>query len=260
MAGMKHDSGKPRLTLVPPFFVEGMARVLEMGERRYGRANWKEGLAYSRILDAARRHLAAIEQGEDIDPDSGKQHAFHVACNMLFLSYFTKNGGGDLDDRDTETTVPRLRGMEDDPVVPPQPASEERLDLQPVQESQPQPGEGEGQNEEAADPIRALQHRITTWADQVFPSRTPEGALHKMMVHELPELLNGGLDDPLEYADVLILLLDIASLRGIDAISAAHEKMSINERRQWAVDPRTGLMSHTKEAEGLRLQAEENAK
>ena len=70
-----------------------------------------------------------------------------------------------------------------------------------------------------------------------------------MMVHELPELLNGGLDDPLEYADVLILLLDIASLRGIDAIAAAHEKMSVNERRQWAVDPRTGLMSHTREAD-----------
>lgn len=243
MAGIKWDSDKPQLTLVDPLFVEGVARVLQMGEERYGPGNWKKGLAYSRVLDAARRHLAAVELGEDVDPDSGMFHVEHAACNMMFLAYFMRNQEHELDDRHFDQKMPGLPAREGDKALRPKSQGKERLDLQPVQESKPQLRKEKSQ----IDPIRELQERITEWADRVFPSRTPEGALHKMMVHELPELLNGGLDDPLEYADVLILLLDIASLRGIDAIAAAHEKMAINERRQWAVDPRTGLMSHTRE-------------
>lgn len=236
---MKYDSGKPRLTLVPPFFIEGMARVLEMGEERYGRGNWKEGLAYSRILDAARRHLAAIEQGEDIDPDSGMQHAFHVACNMAFLSYFICNGRGDLDDRHhskSETKVQDMRGGAFDGRVCPEPGGQMRLDLQDLQQPQPQRKASE------TDPVAHLQDRIAAWADQVYPHRTTEVAFAKMMGEIGEVLLNP--EDPLEWADVVILLVDAAKLRGVDILQAAHEKMAINEKRQWEINPETGLMSH----------------
>ena len=92
--------------------------------------------------------------------------------------------------------------------------------------------------------VEGLQQKIKTWADGIYPDRTSAGALVKMVMEEIPELLNGGLDDPLEWADVLILLIDASALRGIDIVRAAWEKMDINEKRFWAIDPDTGLLHH----------------
>lgn len=89
-----------------------------------------------------------------------------------------------------------------------------------------------------------LRRVIKEWADSVYPNRTAHSALSKMVMEEIPELLNGGLDDPGEWADLLILVLDAADLRGIDVIRAAFDKMEVNHRRNWAVDPDTGIMSH----------------
>jgi hypothetical protein len=44
------------------------------------------------------RHINALLQGEDDDPESGLAHVGHILCNAMFLSYmflFRK----DLDDR-----------------------------------------------------------------------------------------------------------------------------------------------------------------
>lgn len=92
--------------------------------------------------------------------------------------------------------------------------------------------------------VKDLQEEIKTWADQVFPDRTPYSALAKMIMEEVPELLNGGQDDPGEWADLLILVLDAADLRGIDVVQAAWDKMEINKTRTWEVDPETGIMHH----------------
>lgn len=94
--------------------------------------------------------------------------------------------------------------------------------------------------------ISQLQTEISEWADTVLPDRTPEMALRKLMEHEIPELCESGLDDPLEYADVLIIVLDIARLKGIDAGKAVLDKMKINRGRTWQIDATTGLMSHVK--------------
>jgi len=92
--------------------------------------------------------------------------------------------------------------------------------------------------------VQDLQEEIKTWADQVFPNRTPYSALSKLVMEEIPELLNGGLDDPGEWADLLILVLDGADLRGIDVVQAAFDKMEINRHRTWKVNPETGIMHH----------------
>lgn len=210
MTGIKHDHGKPRLSLIDPKFLESVAHILDQGERRYGVANWKGGIKYSRLIDAARRHLAAIEQGEDIDPDSGLPHASHVTCNMMFLEYYGRNNMTDWDDRHFKKS--------------------------PIAKC-------------SEDPVTGLQKRILDWADRIFPNRTAHGALCKLMLEEIPELLHGGLSDPLEYADILILVLDIASLNGIDAIAAAHQKMEINEQRKWKINTASGLMHHVKEGD-----------
>ncbi len=91
--------------------------------------------------------------------------------------------------------------------------------------------------------IRELQNEIRQWADTVFPERTAYGAMTKLVMHEIPEMLRNP-EDPLEYADILILVLDAAALLGIDVADAVHRKMEINRKRTWKVDKSTGLMSH----------------
>ena len=54
------------------------------------------------------------------------------------------------------------------------------------------------------------------------------------------------MNDPLEFADVAILLFDIAHLKGIDIGKAISDKMEINKKRVWGIDRHTGLMSHLK--------------
>ncbi len=83
---------------------------------------------------------------------------------------------------------------------------------------------------------------IVKWADKVFPDRTINNALNKMVFEEIPEYMLER--DPLELADIGILLYDIANLAGIDLDAAMREKMEINKNREWKIDETTGLMSH----------------
>lgn len=94
--------------------------------------------------------------------------------------------------------------------------------------------------------LRELQARIAGWADEVFPDRTAHDAAVKLVLEEIPEFLRSP-NDPLEYADLVILILDIAYLRGIDIQDAVLKKMGINENRRWNLDPTTRLMHHIKE-------------
>lgn len=96
--GMKFDNEKPRMDLVDPEFIEGLAEVLTFGARKYAAHNWRSGIAFSRLIAAAYRHLGAINKGEDIDPESGKPHSYHLGCCVQFLSWMMKHRP-DLDDR-----------------------------------------------------------------------------------------------------------------------------------------------------------------
>lgn len=86
--GSMDDPKKPPITLVPPTLVRGIARVLGKGAVRYARGNWMRGMSFSEVLDAAQRHLLAVQQGEDVDPDSGELHIYHAGCELGFLSWF----------------------------------------------------------------------------------------------------------------------------------------------------------------------------
>lgn len=92
--------------------------------------------------------------------------------------------------------------------------------------------------------ISALQDEIAKWADGVFPQRTAHNAITKLMLEEIPELMMSKSMDPMEFADVVILVLDIAHLQGIDVEKAVLEKMAINRDRKWFINPHTNLMSH----------------
>jgi hypothetical protein len=259
MSGSKFDQEKVDLHVLDPFFIEGTARVAQFGEQKYGRSNWMQGLTQTRILNAIKRHIAQIEKGEDIDEESGFHHAYHAAWGCQVLAYQHRNGQTHLDDRrwsesvrDADTrigacegisghTMPSLHGSASAGVHLIL-GTENGLDM-PIMQSEADEGE------KKADPIRELQQMISEWADAVYPNRTVENALTKMMLHEIPELLHGKAMDPQEFADVAILLFDVAHLQGIDIAQAMRYKMQVNKQRNWQIDENTGLMSHVKEGE-----------
>lgn len=90
---------------------------------------------------------------------------------------------------------------------------------------------------------KGIQAEIVEWADGVFPNRTIANALAKMVMEEIPEYLTSQ-NDPMELADIGILLYDVAHLADVDLHKAMRKKMTINKNRKWAIDSSTGLMNH----------------
>lgn len=96
--GLKFDQGKPRMDLLDAEFLEGVAKVLTFGAQKYAAHNWRNGIQFSRLIAAAYRHLGAINRGEDVDPETGLLHAYHLGCCIMFLSSMM-NHRPDMDDR-----------------------------------------------------------------------------------------------------------------------------------------------------------------
>jgi len=96
--GLKYDQEKPRMDLLDPEFLEGLANVLTFGAQKYAAHNWRSGIALSRCIAAALRHLGAFNRGEDVDPESGYSHLYHAACCLMFIAW-TVNHKPEFDDR-----------------------------------------------------------------------------------------------------------------------------------------------------------------
>lgn len=91
--------------------------------------------------------------------------------------------------------------------------------------------------------VDALAQEIREWADSVFPDRTDASMWLKVYSEAAETIRSNG--DPLEVADLFILLLDYANRKNINLTNAIMTKMAINRRRQWQID-RMGTMSHIK--------------
>ena len=96
VGGKKYDEGKPPVDLVDPAFTLGVASVLGYGADKYGRKNYREGIAFSRLYAAIQRHLLAFWGGEDMDQESGLSHLHHAATSIMMLGEM----GEEWDDRD----------------------------------------------------------------------------------------------------------------------------------------------------------------
>jgi hypothetical protein len=97
---VKHDAGKPRMSLLlTPGGVE-VARALTYGAGKYSPFNYRngDGLDHSRLADAALRHIAAYLAGEDLDPESGLPHLAHAGASINMLLDLIVLGRG-KDDR-----------------------------------------------------------------------------------------------------------------------------------------------------------------
>jgi len=95
--GNKKDAGKLRYDLIPADVEEEIAKVLTFGATKYGDRNWESGIKYSRLVAAARRHLAAYLLGHQTDEECGTHHLANAIVNLMMIVHFDK-----LDMQDTE--------------------------------------------------------------------------------------------------------------------------------------------------------------
>lgn len=96
--------------------------------------------------------------------------------------------------------------------------------------------------------VRELQEQVHAFAEETFgPGR--EDAAWKKLFEEIGETLKNP-RDPGEWADIFIVLLDLAKMYGVDVGSASVDKMAVNRQRVWT-KTETGVMQHVAGAEKL---------
>ena len=83
--GIKYDSAKPKMNLLPPKAVMEVAKVLTFGAEKYDAENWRklEDLQ-NRYTAGALRHIFAHMDGEELDPETNLSHLAHAMCCLLF--------------------------------------------------------------------------------------------------------------------------------------------------------------------------------
>ena len=99
---------RPPLRLVPPALSLFVSRVMGLGAQKYGPYNWRDKKVRLTVyLEAAMRHLHAVLDGEDNDPESRISHEAHVAaCMGIILD--ARACGCLIDDRPTPGPAARL--------------------------------------------------------------------------------------------------------------------------------------------------------
>lgn len=95
--------------------------------------------------------------------------------------------------------------------------------------------------------IRDMLTHQANWIEGLLPARDPRRTIGKLCseVGELMEAVCLGPQEAIEdeFADCLVLLLDIAHLNNIDPVEAFYRKMAINENRDWKASG--GCLQHT---------------
>jgi hypothetical protein len=89
----KYGDKKVPLAFVPPASIIYEALAFKEGARKYGAYNWREKkVELMTYLHAALRHLYAMLDGEELDPESGLHHIGHVKACMGILADARETG------------------------------------------------------------------------------------------------------------------------------------------------------------------------
>jgi hypothetical protein len=84
--GVKHDQEKPRYSLLPPFALEEVVKVLTFGSKKYADFNWMElENPNDRLFSATNRHMWAWQRGEKLDSETMCNHLASAITNLLFM-------------------------------------------------------------------------------------------------------------------------------------------------------------------------------
>ena len=92
MEGTKHDDGKLPMHLIPLEALEGVARVMGFGAKKYGDYNWMCGFNASRLYAATLRHLFAYWKGSNADKESSLLPLDHAIAELMMLRSLIERG------------------------------------------------------------------------------------------------------------------------------------------------------------------------
>lgn len=95
--GLRYDSGKLRLELIPVEWLTALGAVLTAGAEKYAPRNWEKGMAHSKMIGCAMRHLCAYLAGERYDAETRCHHLAHAAWNLLALMSYDLRVIGERD-------------------------------------------------------------------------------------------------------------------------------------------------------------------
>ena len=96
--GVKDNRGKPMIDLLPSKPLIAAAEIMAFGATKYKPHNWRLGLSWSQTWASLQRHLLSFNDGEELDPETGKPHLAHALCQLMFLTEYYLTGTGE-DDR-----------------------------------------------------------------------------------------------------------------------------------------------------------------
>ena len=83
--GLKYDSEKPKMNLLPPKAIVEISKVLTFGAAKYDAENWRKlDDLQNRYTAGALRHIFAHMDGEELDPETNLSHLAHAMCCLLF--------------------------------------------------------------------------------------------------------------------------------------------------------------------------------
>lgn len=105
--GLRFNAGKPRVDLLPPDAIMGLANLMTVNELKYPDRNWERGMPLSDVLASLERHTLALKAGEDVDPTDGQLHALKIMWNGMALACYHMRGIG-TDDR-VKVALPELK-------------------------------------------------------------------------------------------------------------------------------------------------------
>ena len=95
--GLRFNTGKNSLELIPPEWIWGIGMVLTRGAAKYAIRNWERGMKWSYPVGCAFRHLLKFVCGERYDPETGCHHLVMVAWNALALMTYDLRSIGEND-------------------------------------------------------------------------------------------------------------------------------------------------------------------
>jgi hypothetical protein len=86
LVGVKDDSSKVRLDLIPPEALFAAGEVFTIGAKKYGDRNWEKGIDQNRLYASVLRHLYAWQMGEKINTSDGDcTHLAHALTNLMMM-------------------------------------------------------------------------------------------------------------------------------------------------------------------------------
>lgn len=91
IGGLKDDTNKPNFDRLSFQALGEFNKVHEAGDSKYAEGNWRQGLAITRLLNAAIRHITKMLDGELIDSETKTLHSANAGVNMEMVTHYLLN-------------------------------------------------------------------------------------------------------------------------------------------------------------------------